>query len=262
MTRTTKWSEVFASAGLPARRTAYGRARVPEQRGHPPAAGERADAAGAVNGSPYQVLQHTGSAPWRRGGSEKVAALALIVFLIVTAASVGYGLLQPKVYGATAEFVLAPRTDMTDAAVDRAMETQLLVTESRPVLDPVAQRVGMPVVELQEAISAEMIGRSNILRLTVRDRDQARAVQLVQLITEQYLRTAPVTGPTAAAGADQSPPTRVTLLSGPSPMARPMQPRPKQALAVGMLLGVIAGLAVVTLVVRPRFLFRPSAYWQ
>lgn len=266
MTETAKESDASPGTGPPVWTTVYGRAPVPEQRGHSPGA-DRAGARAPVDGTADQAIERAGPVPPTHPGREAHAgrktlvALAVVVFMIVTGGAVGYSLLRPKVYGATAEFILTPRTDMTDAAVDRAMETQVMITESRPVLEAVGHRIGMPPGELRDATSAEVVGRSNILRVTVGDRDQARAVRLVQLITEEYLAAAAAAGPTATAGADTSPLTRATLLSAASPTARPLEPRPKRALAVGMLLGMIAGLAVVALVVRPRFLFRPSAYW-
>jgi non-specific protein-tyrosine kinase len=137
-----------------------------------------------------------------------------------------------------------------------------MITESGPVLQPVSNRIGMPLGELRKAMSAEVVGRSNVLRLTVGDRDQTRAITLIQLITEEYLRTTAAAGPTAAAGADKNPLTRPTLLSPASPTPQPLQPRPMRAVAGGVLLGVIAAFAAVTLLVRPRLLFHPSDYWK
>jgi capsular polysaccharide biosynthesis protein len=262
MMEISRRSEAFPRNGRPKWTAVYGRAPVPEQRGQPFGTAGGVDPGAPLDGTGYRVIQHAEPAPSRHRDRARLVALAAAVFVIVTAGSLSYSLLQPKVYGATAEFILTPQTDMTDAAAERAMETQVMITESRPVLEPVSTLIGMPLGELREATSAEVIGRSNVLRLTVGDRDQARAVRLIQLITEEYLRASAPTGPAATTGADTNRLTQPTLLSAASPTARPLQPRPMRAVVVGVLLGMIAAFAAVTLVVRPRFLFHPSVYWK
>ncbi len=188
--------------------------------------------------------------------------IALLVVAVFAGAALGYSLLlQPKVYGAQAEFIITPRPDISDAAVDRAMLTQVMIIESAPVLQPVAAQAGMGLSRLRDAVSVEIVGRSNILRVTVSDRSRGRAVSLVQLISNQYLRTpASTTAAPAGAGAgeqDLTPPTRSTLLTPASPLEEPIQPRPLRALAAGTLLGLIAAGVTAAALLRPRFLNRP-----
>jgi uncharacterized protein involved in exopolysaccharide biosynthesis len=208
-----------------------------------------------------------------RGGTDPTArprrrriwiatALAVLITAVFAGAAVGYSLLQPKVYGAQAEFILTARPELSDAAVDRAMVTQAMVVTSDPVLSPVAAQVGMSLSDLRGEVSADIVGRSDILRLTVGDRDQARAVRLVQLITDEYLRTS-ARAPTTGTGADDRAPLIVpTLLSAASLLESPLQPRPTRALAAGLILGLLVATAVVVMVLRPRVFTLPAPRWE
>ncbi|GAA0808010.1 hypothetical protein Sya03_43490 [Spirilliplanes yamanashiensis] len=224
-----------------------------------------------------------------------LAAVALAVIAVFAGAAVGYSiLLQPRVYGAQADFLITPRADISDAAVDRAMVTQVMIVTSDPVLQPVADRSGLPLSRVRRNVDAEIVGRSNLLRLTVSDPDQARAVELARLVTEQYLlRSAPpAVGPAIAtavattpatpapsAGATDAPaetpaetpaeapvadppPTRSTVLSPAALLEDPLQPQPRRALAGGLLLGLLAAAVTVAVLERPRWLTRPFASWR
>ena len=189
-------------------------------------------------------------------------ALAGLVVAVFAGAAVGYSLLQPKVYGAQAEFILTARPELSDAAVDRAMVTQAMIVTSDPVLGPVAAQVGISLPDLRGEISADIVGRSDVLRLTVGDRDQARAVRLVQLITDEYLRTS-TRAPTTGTGTDDRAPLIMpTMLSAASPLQSPLQPRPMRALAAGLILGLLVATAAVVLVLRPRMFTLPAPRWE
>lgn len=189
--------------------------------------------------------------------------LAVVSLVVVAGAAVGYSLLQPTIYGARADFVLTARPELSDAAVDRAMVTQTMVITGDPVLGPVATREGMALSRLRGEVSAEIVGRSDILRLTVGDQDQARALRLVRLIAAQYLGT-PIGSPTPVAGSttgDTAPPMVATLLSGASALDTPLQPRPLRALAAGLILGLLLAAALVASVLRPRVLRLRTPHW-
>jgi hypothetical protein len=211
--------------------------------------------------------------PRRRLVATAVAAVVVILF---SAGAVGYSLLQPTVYGAQAELILAPRVDLSDAAVDRAMVTQTMIAQSDPVLGPVANQVGMPLDRLRGEVSVEMAGRSNILRLTVGDRSRDRAVTLARLVTNEYLKVAAAAdpagagsvgdpgatrGPVTGTATDDRPPVTPTLLSPASALDTPLQPKPLRALAAGALLGLIAAAAAVAVLLRPRALAPSSRQW-
>jgi capsular polysaccharide biosynthesis protein len=220
---------------------------------------QRQEAPDGADAAPPAQIRHRG-----RRRIWLATVLACLVVAVFAGAAIGYSLLQPKVYGAQAEFILTARPELSDAAVDRAMVTQAMVVKSDPVLGPVAAQVGMSLDDLRGEVSADIVGRSDILRLTVGDRDQARAVRLVQLITDEYLRT-PARAPAPAGGAtdpDRAPLIVPTTLSAASPLAAPLQPRPIRALAAGIILGLLAATVVVVVMLRPRILTLPAPRWE
>jgi capsular polysaccharide biosynthesis protein len=197
----------------------------------------------------------------RRRRLLSLAAVALAVVTVFTGTALGHSLLlQPKLYGAQADVLITPRPDISDAAVDRAMLTQVMIVTSDPVLQPVADRAGVPVSRLRGNVSAEMVGRTNLLRLTVSDGNEARAVELVRLLTAEYLARS-TAAPGAPARPDDDPPTRSTILSPAAPLDSPLQPRPLRAVAAGLLLGLLAAAIAVVALERPRWLTRPFASW-
>jgi capsular polysaccharide biosynthesis protein len=192
----------------------------------------------------------------RRTGVLVTVMIAFAVVLTFAGAALGYSLTRPKVYGAEAEIVLTPRPELSDTAVDRVMLTQTMVVKSPSVLQPVAVRAQIPLRRLQKAVTVEMVGRSNVLRITVADRDRDRAVRLVDRIVVEYSQVAP----TARNG--NSAPVQLTVLSQARPLDRLLEPQPARALAGGALLGVFAAALVVFLLRRPGGRIRMSPYWK
>lgn len=189
-----------------------------------------------------------------------VMALAAAIVAVFAGAAIGYSESQPTVYGAQADIILTPSPELSDAAADRAMVTQTMIVTSDPVLRPVAERTGVPLDRLRDAIGVEIVGRSNVLRVTAGDRSRTRAVTLAQQVTEQYLRVAADTpGPP---GESRTPAITPALLSPAAPLAHPLRPQPLRALAAGILLGLLVAAAAVVVLVRPRSLTRPLPHWE
>jgi uncharacterized protein involved in exopolysaccharide biosynthesis len=199
----------------------------------------------------------------RRRRVRRAIVLGLVIVIGFAGAAVGYSMLQPTVYGAQADFILTARPELSDAAVDRAMVTQTMIIQSDPVLRPVANQLGLPLSQVRDAVAASMVGRSNVLRLTVGDRDRDRAVALAGLISAEYLRmSGGTTGSTASSASDRTTPITATVLATAAPLDRPLQPQPMRALAAGVLVGLLVAGAVVLMMWRPRFLTRPTPHWQ
>ena len=178
--------------------------------------------------------------------------LALFVVAVFAGGALAVNLFQPTVYGAEAEFLLTPRLELSDTAADRAMVTQVMIVESPAVLQPVASRTGLSIAQLQDKIDVEIVGRSNILRITAADRDRADALNLVELVAAQYAASAPNS---------ETAPIRATVLTPARPLDEPLQPQPMRALAAGTLLGLLAAGVLVIAAWRPWRLVRPSPYW-
>jgi capsular polysaccharide biosynthesis protein len=210
---------------------------------------------GETDGGRPAVLQRTGGRQPIRPAM--ILLVAVTVLALFAGAAVAFSLLvQPKVYGGEAEFLLTTRPDLSDAAVDRASLTQVEIITGPRVLQPVADQTHVRLPALEDAVSADMVGRTNILRITVGDRDPARAISLTRAIAAQYgaLNAAVAKGDSAQPTATVLTPARAT--------DQLLQPRPRRALAAGALLGLLAAAAAVLVLWRPWQLTRPSPFWS
>jgi capsular polysaccharide biosynthesis protein len=122
----------------------------------------------------------------RSWGIGTVTAIAGAAIVICTLTALPIVLSQPRVYGAQADLIFNPGADMSDAAADRALVTQEVVLRSRTVLEPVAEATRIPVEGLKKALSVEVVNQSNVVRITVADRDADTARRVAQLIAEEY----------------------------------------------------------------------------
>jgi len=199
----------------------------------------------------------------RRRSAPRLVAMVLVIVAVFGGAAVGYSFLRPTVYGAQVDFVITARPELSDAAVDRAMLTQTMIVTSDSVLEPVAAQSGMSVTRLRREVSAEILNRSNVLRITVADRQRASAVTVAQLVSSTYVaRSASISAVAPRTSSDLTPQTQVIVLTPATALDKPLQPRPLRALAAGVLLGLLVAAGVIIVLLRPRFLARPSAHWE
>ena len=110
------------------------------------------------------------------------------VFLVVgLCVGIGYSAMTPPRPAATTAILLQaqPSTDTTAAHT----ETQVAILTSSAVLASAAASVSPPIAidQLEHLVSASAVG-TNILRVEVRATSSARAVELVNAVTNQYLR--------------------------------------------------------------------------
>jgi uncharacterized protein involved in exopolysaccharide biosynthesis len=119
-------------------------------------------------------------------GVGTVAVIATAVVVTCTLVALPIMLSRPSVYGAQADVLINPRAGQSDATTDRALATQEIILRSGAVLDPVANATGIPGRRLEKALSVEVVNQSNVVRITVADRDPATAQRLTRLIVEEY----------------------------------------------------------------------------
>ena len=156
--------------------------------------------------------------------------------------------LLPRTYGGQVEFLLKPRPELSDTAVERAMLTEEVILTSPSVLGPVAAQAGLSLESLQSKVTTDLVGRSNVLRLTVAHRDRERAISLVSGIQRQYASMHPYTArPTSPEG----PAITYTVLTPPRLLDKPLGPRPLQVLAAGALVGIGATAVLAVILLRP-----------
>ncbi|MCV2490668.1 hypothetical protein OF117_15000 [Geodermatophilus sp. YIM 151500] len=70
------------------------------------------------------------------------------------------------------------------------MSTQLVLLESRAVLDPVAAEWQVSVDELTPALSADVLSESEIIDIRFVDSDRDRAVEVLSWVVQEYLAVA------------------------------------------------------------------------
>lgn len=123
-------------------------------------------------------------APWIR-----LVTVGVVLVLLGAGAGLGVGALLPKEYAARADvlYLLTREQPTGFLREDRNITTQLVMVQSRSVLEPVAVEFGTSVEELTAAVSAEVVDQSEVLRIEVRDGDPVFAQNVLTAIVDGYL---------------------------------------------------------------------------
>ncbi len=123
--------------------------------------------------------------PWSPG-IFTLSVLAILVVLLGAGTAYGLALRQRPVYGAEAQ-ILYGITQGASARADRELATQEVIMLGAANLQPVADEQGLSVSALQDAVTVEVIGDSDVLRLQVADPDPSAALRTAELIAEGYV---------------------------------------------------------------------------
>ena len=153
-----------------------------------------------------------------------------------------------RAYGGEVEFLLTPRLELSDSAVERALLTEEVILTSPSVLGPVATRAGLSLESLQSKVTTTLVGRSNVLQLTVADRDRERALSLVSGIRQQYAVTH---GNAARPFSTEGAALTYTVLTPPRLLEEPLAPGPLQLIAAGALVGIGMTAVLAVILLRP-----------
>jgi uncharacterized protein involved in exopolysaccharide biosynthesis len=102
----------------------------------------------------------------------------------------------PTLYAARTEILFQLTEDQPTGFLreDRNLTTQLVLLRSRAVLSPIADQFDIPLVELEEKISASLVGSSEVLRIQVADGVPERAANIAAAVAERYLALATESG--------------------------------------------------------------------
>lgn len=131
----------------------------------------------------------------RRLSTDEILRLCLLAGLIVViGAAIGFvssWLIQAQ-YGARSEILYTLREDQPTGFLreDRNLTTQVVLIDSRPVLEPVAVANGLTVDQLADKVTASVAEGSEIIEIEVRDADRREGLRLVDAVTGQYLAVA------------------------------------------------------------------------
>lgn len=173
----------------------------------------------------------------------RVISLVALVFLGLAAAG---SALATKVYESNAQFFVSTTGASDSGALlqgstftqQRVKSYAQLLTTPR-VLDQVAQSTGVDPNLLERQVSATTPPDTVLINVAVRDPDPEAARSIAAAITEVFPDT--VTELETPSGAEASP-VKVTVVQPPSVPTTPVSPQPLRNIALGLLLGVLAGL--------------------
>lgn len=128
----------------------------------------------------------------RRPNRRQIRQLGLVALvLVLLGATLGYvaTLLVTPQYAAHSDVVyLVTREQPTGfLREDRNLTTQLVVLNSRTVLEPVAAANRIPVVDLAKRVDVALVPESEVIQINLRDPSRDRAVRLLDGIVARYL---------------------------------------------------------------------------
>lgn len=164
---------------------------VPRQQGEPRSEPFEGGSDEPVVGAPRRVSSEgAGGVTFEFDRLRLAPTLALVVVVVLVTSGLAYLLaaIRQPVYGAEAQ-VLYRSADTSGLRSERELSTQQVLVQGRSVLQPVADGYEVSVADLQEWLSVDIIGESEVLRVRVAHPDQSVALELTQAVAEQYVDT-------------------------------------------------------------------------
>lgn len=167
--------------------------------GHPPAATGSAvvsrDAAhnaahNASHNGTEPAGQTTGRPGWplSRRRTLRLVASTLLLVLLGTASGLVGSWLWPETFAARADLVYSLTGEEAGGSqrVDPALQTQIVLLESRAVLAPVARENGQPFDDFADTVTVELLSNSEVIQVEVRDQDRQAALRSLRSILARY----------------------------------------------------------------------------
>ncbi|MBD8023751.1 polysaccharide biosynthesis tyrosine autokinase [Microbacterium gallinarum] len=181
----------------------------------------------------------------------------LILACTVIGGSVGaaFAFLSPATYQSTSQLFVSVRN--TGAALDLAQSTSyarqavtsyVRVIPTAIVLDPVVEDLGLDITSRQLAgqVIASAPLNTQIITITVTDRNPSQAAQLANAIADSFATTV-ATELEAPTGTDTDSKVRVDTISPAKVPTEPSSPNLRVDLALGLLIGLAAGVGLAVL---------------
>jgi capsular polysaccharide biosynthesis protein len=166
----------------------YSRVRTNSLDGTAPAENPVADRTGQPpTGSPDRPSRRRRRLRRRQWG--QLALLAVVIVALGAAAGYIAAASTPAQYVAHAQVVYAVTREQPTGFLreDRNISTQLVLLESRAVLDPVAAEWQTSVEEITAGLSASVADESEIIDIRFVDSDPERARDMLSWVVQQYL---------------------------------------------------------------------------
>lgn len=163
------------------------------------------------------------------------------VVFCATAALIASTLMNP-IYAARAEIVFQPLREAEILGEYRA--TQIVIVSGHAVLGPVSEALALPVDELKRSLSASFPEGGALMQLQYADPDPLVAVNSLNRILDRYMIVLD-----ELEAVDQA---TYRLLVPPVLLDDPVQPKPLQALALGLIVGGAISFGVFAMLRRAR----------
>ncbi|MEH0974821.1 polysaccharide biosynthesis tyrosine autokinase [Micromonospora sp. CPCC 205546] len=158
---------------------------------------------------------------------------------------------QPRYVASVTFFVTTPSQGVTDAyqgglfLQQRVKSYAELLTSDRLAQSVVAESpVGLTAEEIQRRVSTSTETGTVLLRASVTDTDQNRALKVTELLSAQFVQLVQKVETTQDGKAG---PIRIEVVSGPRVTPTPVSPQPVRNFVVGTLLGLLAGVGLAIL---------------
>lgn len=175
--------------------------------------------------------------------------LAATLACLVAAAALT--ILTPRTYTSTAQLYVATNTGGTAADLasgstfmQKQMKTYAQVVTSPTVIDPVAKQLGEKRDTVTGWVTATTPADTMLINVAVTNRDSAKAATVANAIAKQFTSTIQDLQSTST---DQSSPVKATVIRPAEVATTPTAPRPVRNIALGLLAGLLLGLALALL---------------
>ncbi|WBB52700.1 polysaccharide biosynthesis tyrosine autokinase [Verrucosispora sp. WMMD573] len=158
---------------------------------------------------------------------------------------------QPRYVASVTFFVTTPSQGVTDAyqgglfLQQRVKSYAELLTSDRLAQAAVADsQLGLTAEEIQRRVSTSTETGTVLLRASVTDTDQTRALRVTEALSAKFVELVQKveTRPDGSPG-----PIRIEVVSGPRVTPTPVSPQPARNTAIGALLGLLAGVGLAIL---------------
>ncbi|SCG50939.1 capsular exopolysaccharide family [Micromonospora echinaurantiaca] len=172
-----------------------------------------------------------------------MVALGVTAFVTVRA--------EPRYVASVTFFVTTPSQGVTDAyqggllMQQRVKSYAELLTSDRLAQAVVAENsVGLTAEEIQRRVSTSTETGTVLLRASVTDTDQTRALRVTETLSAKFVELVQKVE-TPANG--QTGPIKIEVVSGPRVSSSPVSPQPVRNFAIGGLLGLLCGMGLAIL---------------
>jgi uncharacterized protein involved in exopolysaccharide biosynthesis len=113
--------------------------------------------------------------------------LCLLIIIGAAIAAYLYADRRQEIFGGRAEILYEGQEVRLATEAERQIATQQALLKSASTLGPVAEQFRLAPDDLDEDVSVESVGDSNVLRVTVGHADPAIAVEVTQAVAEAYI---------------------------------------------------------------------------